>query len=815
MHPVVVAGDQDFIQSFAGGPSLPPRAQAVPNHTCPAIGHPSHSCAEWHSICTPAGSVDDGCPGVDRDPMPCGSQRFDFGVAGSSAGDVSAEAHHGVSGVAAGPLPPLHGASGIAGSASFSRVPNDAAATTAGGCCAKECAPQACSGDGEMQRGAGANAALAASSSSIGQEGAEAVTTRSLGSSTQAGLAAQQGGCVEQCGSQPRVNTLTSTGMGEDMAEIRSDSRLLPCTDVAGTELSRGSGLQKCSQQGDRKLEVPFHPNGVLSPPRTRPMLDTADSAGNAPSTRSFHLTKPASTSLNPISNAQLFASYHQQRCGSMPRSARDHQVVVPSQTAPWQYLQQSSKSGGAPGGLMEHSLGNRFVQDLIASRATLTGTSTPSSCAPLTGSARVPASTPLPLSARALKAPGSARVPPSTPRHSLPAPTHALSTKAVEDWSEADVAEWMTLRYPVHEEFLELLRRHAINGPVLLTLTEGDLNEMGIERFGHRRLLGLAIQEVRAHWIAQQPQPQPQAAVEPVVLSPVACGSMRFPAVPVQQSNSAMPLPLTPSAQQPGIRQGQPSVMVNGLFAQPCGMSSFQPSPPRAGQISMPVKIAPPASNRQTLRVPSATRFATAFTPRGAVTPSQAAQVQCANSMALVAPLASTTLVGGSSGAASPRVPMQDSKGHGHITPRRQEPCEPVASDASGAQSPLPWKPGSQLVPQLMLPSQQVVSYSASNPLSARFANTEVPKAEHGACVRQRVPLRLGTRSGPSLPMSHASASLHDRADVDVKLGSKVAQPPQPQPQYSGPALMVGCPVRKCISSEPEPEAGSLSREA
>eukprot|EP00419_Tripos_fusus_P050461 CAMPEP_0172824946 /NCGR_PEP_ID=MMETSP1075-20121228/18338_1 /TAXON_ID=2916 /ORGANISM="Ceratium fusus, Strain PA161109" /LENGTH=1083 /DNA_ID=CAMNT_0013666309 /DNA_START=15 /DNA_END=3267 /DNA_ORIENTATION=- len=72
------------------------------------------------------------------------------------------------------------------------------------------------------------------------------------------------------------------------------------------------------------------------------------------------------------------------------------------------------------------------------------------------------------------------------------------LLVKPVEEWDEKDVAAWISKISTVHGDFVELLHSHAISGAILLTLSEKDMLEMGIEKFGYRRLLLLAAQELR-----------------------------------------------------------------------------------------------------------------------------------------------------------------------------------------------------------------------------------------------------------------------------------------------------------------------------
>jgi len=69
---------------------------------------------------------------------------------------------------------------------------------------------------------------------------------------------------------------------------------------------------------------------------------------------------------------------------------------------------------------------------------------------------------------------------------------------KPVEQWTEADVASWVASLSAV-EGMDEVVRCHGITGSVLLSMSEEDLAELNIKKFGHRRLLVLAAEELRA----------------------------------------------------------------------------------------------------------------------------------------------------------------------------------------------------------------------------------------------------------------------------------------------------------------------------
>eukprot|EP00439_Symbiodinium_sp_Y106_P071607 s906_g12.t3 len=74
---------------------------------------------------------------------------------------------------------------------------------------------------------------------------------------------------------------------------------------------------------------------------------------------------------------------------------------------------------------------------------------------------------------------------------------------------TEDDVAQWLMKLSTVPADILDVVHLHAISGAVLLSMTEedhskrywaglGDLEGLRIEKFGHRRLLLLAAQELR-----------------------------------------------------------------------------------------------------------------------------------------------------------------------------------------------------------------------------------------------------------------------------------------------------------------------------
>mmetsp|Transcript_11685 Transcript_11685/g.31448 ORF Transcript_11685/g.31448 Transcript_11685/m.31448 type:complete len:646 (+) Transcript_11685:153-2090(+) len=73
-----------------------------------------------------------------------------------------------------------------------------------------------------------------------------------------------------------------------------------------------------------------------------------------------------------------------------------------------------------------------------------------------------------------------------------------ALMDRPVQQWSVNDVVNFMSSFCAIPPDLVDILWAQAISGPVLLSLSEADLEELRIEKFGHRRLLMLGAQELR-----------------------------------------------------------------------------------------------------------------------------------------------------------------------------------------------------------------------------------------------------------------------------------------------------------------------------
>jgi len=66
----------------------------------------------------------------------------------------------------------------------------------------------------------------------------------------------------------------------------------------------------------------------------------------------------------------------------------------------------------------------------------------------------------------------------------------------ALSTWSMHDVLQWLAMT-PVPLEVAEVLKNNAITGAVLETITDKDLQSMGIEKFGWRRQFFMSRQEL------------------------------------------------------------------------------------------------------------------------------------------------------------------------------------------------------------------------------------------------------------------------------------------------------------------------------
>jgi len=92
----------------------------------------------------------------------------------------------------------------------------------------------------------------------------------------------------------------------------------------------------------------------------------------------------------------------------------------------------------------------------------------------------------------------GSARVPHAAPNGLGNDSASKLAGKSVEQWDETDVASWVASLSALPDGIAEVVHAHAITGPVLLSLSSEDLAGLNIKKFGHRRLLVLAANELR-----------------------------------------------------------------------------------------------------------------------------------------------------------------------------------------------------------------------------------------------------------------------------------------------------------------------------
>jgi len=65
-----------------------------------------------------------------------------------------------------------------------------------------------------------------------------------------------------------------------------------------------------------------------------------------------------------------------------------------------------------------------------------------------------------------------------------------------VNAWTVDDVAAWASQASHLGGVVENFVRRHAVSGPVLLSLDEEVLTQLGMDTFGHRRQLMLSIKK-------------------------------------------------------------------------------------------------------------------------------------------------------------------------------------------------------------------------------------------------------------------------------------------------------------------------------
>lgn len=147
---------------------------------------------------------------------------------------------------------------------------------------------------------------------------------------------------------------------------------------------------------------------------------------------------------------------------------------------------------------------------------------------------------------------------------------------KPLRSWSVEDVYRWTLQVALCPLDVAERLRHQAVNGLVLASLTEQDLENMGVSKFGWRRQLVLLARclrekapqpgQVSPHM--QQPWPMPQPTKAPTNL---------HPAIVLPNGHEQRKLPASPSFYMPVTRSTLPAQfkpwLANG------GTQPFQPA--------------------------------------------------------------------------------------------------------------------------------------------------------------------------------------------------------------------------------------------
>eukprot|EP00931_Biecheleriopsis_adriatica_P114941 TRINITY_DN90805_c0_g1_i1.p1 TRINITY_DN90805_c0_g1~~TRINITY_DN90805_c0_g1_i1.p1 ORF type:complete len:993 (+),score=145.30 TRINITY_DN90805_c0_g1_i1:33-3011(+) len=71
--------------------------------------------------------------------------------------------------------------------------------------------------------------------------------------------------------------------------------------------------------------------------------------------------------------------------------------------------------------------------------------------------------------------------------------------SKPVEEWHESDVIAWLIHSSSAPADIAKVVYDNAITGQVLVSLQERDADKLEVSKFGHRRLLLLAAEEIRS----------------------------------------------------------------------------------------------------------------------------------------------------------------------------------------------------------------------------------------------------------------------------------------------------------------------------
>eukprot|EP00931_Biecheleriopsis_adriatica_P113956 TRINITY_DN8929_c0_g1_i1.p1 TRINITY_DN8929_c0_g1~~TRINITY_DN8929_c0_g1_i1.p1 ORF type:complete len:974 (-),score=197.06 TRINITY_DN8929_c0_g1_i1:99-3020(-) len=151
-----------------------------------------------------------------------------------------------------------------------------------------------------------------------------------------------------------------------------------------------------------------------------------------------------------------------------------------------------------------------------------------------------------------------------------------AQDPSGVHNWDEDAVAQWLMRLSTVPSDIIDLVHAHAITGSVLLSLSDEDLEGLNIQKFGHRRLLLLAAQELR-----RMVELQREAAAAPCVRTQLLHNSSVQQFRPTSGS-ACLPMgdpsrrPLSPSTSSIGSssRHVPPPAVVAGAAGTPSGLS-------------------------------------------------------------------------------------------------------------------------------------------------------------------------------------------------------------------------------------------------
>mmetsp|Transcript_48145 Transcript_48145/g.114439 ORF Transcript_48145/g.114439 Transcript_48145/m.114439 type:complete len:533 (-) Transcript_48145:107-1705(-) len=222
------------------------------------------------------------------------------------------------------------------------------------------------------------------------------------------------------------------------------------------------------------------------------------------------------------------------------------------------------------------------------------------------------------------------------------------LVSRPVEQWDEDDVTRYVSTLSAAPDGLYEAVRAHAISGLVLLSLTDQDIDNLDIKKFGVRRILRLAAHQLQK---AIDVNITSLARQEPIRSAParrVIAAAEVSPSHRAVTSRSVTPVNASPSAPVVRAAATPREQVVDGALPPPIGSTPDlrrvtevrrMPVQEAATIASMPSPLTvyreqlPPANGGQCIREPVAQQNGSISMP----TTQPAAKVQRSQSAQIV----------------------------------------------------------------------------------------------------------------------------------------------------------------------------------